>query len=355
MKVALVCFRIDTSLSGVLQYSTELTTHLANEGIDVVRMANAPVVRSDVAYLRSTSDWNFTTKMSLRLAGFVRSEKVDLVHIIGGFPDSGILRRLAVPVVYQFFGGALVQSLRGVSIFQKVRGLGRTYRSSWVVNHTIKNTDHLIAHSERAMDVLINRYSVGRTRVSVVPISSDASIGFDATESVSSFTVLVLCDSYSKQTVLRALLEMDRSRIESLGVRVKVLCDYASYFTVLRTVKAKGLDDLVECIESRTTEDFLRECVESSGVIMPEMFISRDRLIAEAGTTGTLIINLMSYQTPSDGPLPNTSIDVLTMKEAFDYLYSVSSHEAKSVQQIVGDSWDHALPAIVNIYSGLLH
>ena len=355
MKIALVCFRIDTPLSGVLQYSNELAKRLMNEGIDVVRLANGPAGRSDVAYLRSTSDWNFTTKMSLRLAGFVRGEKVDLVHIIGGFPDSGILRGLEIPVVYQFLGGVLEQSSLGVSIFQKLRGVGRKYRSLWVVNRTIKNTDHLIAHSERAIDVLINRYSVGRNRVSLVPMSCDASIGFHATETSSSFTVLVLCDLYSKQTVLQALLEMDRFRMERLGGRVRVLCDYESYFVLLRTVKAKGLDDLVECIESRETEDFLRESAESLGVIVPETFISRDRLVAEAGTTGTSIVNLVSYQKSSDGPLPHTSIDGLTINEAFDYFQSVSLHEVKSMRKIIGDSWGHALPAFVKIYSDLLH
>lgn len=350
MKVALVCFRIDMPLSGVLSYSDELANHLTNEGIDVVRLANAPVGGSDIAYLRSTSDWNFTTKMSLRLDGFVRSEKVDLVHIVGGFPNSGILRRLAVPVVYQFFGNSLEQSSRGASIVRKLFGLVTSYRSSWVMNRTLRNTDRFIAHSELAIDVLVNRYSVGRTHSSLVPISTDVLTGIEAFPGASSFRVLVVCDSQSRKMVLRALLEMDRFLLERIngwadGERIRILCDYASYFSMLRTVKAKGLDDLVECIESRSSEDFSRECIESSCVIIPEKFLSRDRFIAEAYATDTKTIDLVSH------------LDDSALSCILDCLYSNwqsgPSRQLNDMLQNPEYRWDHALPEIVKTYADL--
>ncbi len=350
MKVALVCFRIDMPLSGVLRYSDELANHLTNEGIDVVRIANAPVGGSDVAYLRSTSDWNFTTKMSLRLDGFVRSEKVDLVHIVGGFPNSGILRRLAVPVIYQFFGSSLEQLSPEPSVVRKLLDLVTSYRSSWVMNRTLRNANHFIAHSELAIDVLVNRYSVGRTHVSLVPISTDVSIGIEAFVGADSFKVLVVCDSHSRKMVLRALLEMDRLVLERIkgwahGGRIRILCDYASYFTMLRTIKTKGLDDLVECIESRSSEDLLKECIESSCVIIPEKFLSRDRLIAEAYATDTTTIDLVSH------------LDDSALSGTLDCLYSNwqrgSSSQSNDMWRNTEYRWDHALPGIVKIYADL--
>jgi hypothetical protein len=323
------------------------------QGIDVVRLASGPTGYSDVAYLRSTSDWNFTTKMSLRLKEFVRNEEVDLVHIIGGFPESGILREQEVPVVYQFFGGSLYELDRSPSLFQKLRGFGKEYRASWIATRTIKNVDQFIVHSETAIPSLVERYSVNRSAVKVVPIATDDLFGeFNASDSASKGTVLVLCDSNSTEMVLRSFGGMQLLHLEQPSVRFRILCDYSSYFTVLRTIKAEGIDSFVDCIECRASDDFSHECFESVGVVVPRMLLSRNRLIAEARMLGAPIVHLVSA--PTEDISNCFGVDVLTLNDAANYFFDESLSKQSSSYDTKIYSWDRALFAIVKMYSDLI-
>ena len=354
MKVALVCFRMDTPLSRVSSYSTELAAHLINHGIDVVRLASGSGGFSDVAYLRSTSDWNFTTKVSLRLRSFVQHEEVDLVHIIGGFPESGILRSLHVPIVYQFFGGNFGVSTQKHSMFQKIRGVIARYRISWLANRTIKSADHLIVHSEDAIGFLIKKYSVNRSNISLVPIATDDLTNQANTNSTDDRrSVLVLCDYYSKDMVLQALRALNRLIIEDSGVRFRLLCDFASYFAVLRTIKDEGMDALVDCIECRTVDDFQYESSESECVVIPQILLSRERLIAETRVIGTQVIHFAPSSVQNIKDSLGAEHIVSTFDEIVDYVTS-KPFLGKKVYERNPYSWDKAVVPIVEVYSELI-
>ena len=355
MKIALVCFRMGSPLSRVSLYSSELAAQLRRENIDVTRLASDSTGQADVALLRSTSDWNFTTKVSLRMSAFVQHEGVDLVHVIGGFPESGILTKIQVPVVYEFFGGSLFRSKLKPSIIQKLRGLSGKARSSWMMNRTIKNTGHFIVHSDQALEALIEQYPVNRSSVSVIPmatneISYQGNVGALKGEP----GVLILCDSASKVGLLRALNDMSRMHTDNGKLQFTILCDYSSYFAVFRAVKKQGMDAFVRCIECRADEDFTRECLQSDLMVVPQTFLSRDRLIAEARVIGRPVAHFVSSTLEIVTDLLDTDIIVSRLSQGADHFEAVMMGRGTVGREEDIYPWQPALCAVSNMYSDLI-
>ena len=355
MKVALVCFRMGSPLSRVSLYSNELAIQLRSKEIDVIRLASDRTSQLDIAYLRSTSDWNFTFKVSLRINAFVRDERVDLVHFIGGFPESGILTKIQVPVIYEFWGGSLVRSKINHSITQKFRNLPGKARAAWLMNRTIRNANHFMVHSDQVLDVLAEQYPVNRSLVSVIPMAANETVDQGNSGAVKGASrILILCDSSSKAMVLQALSDVQDLHADNGELQFTILCDYASYFTVFRAVKNRGMATFVRCIECRTDEDFTHECFQTHLMVVPQAFLSRDRLIMEARVIGRPIMHFVSSILEIVTGLLDKDITVSRLSEGVAYFEALAEGSGTSGYQENIYPWQPALRAVSNVYSDLM-
>ena len=258
-------------------------------------------------------------------------------------------------MVYEFFGGSLFKTELKSSIIQKLRGLSRKARASWMMRRTIRNTDHFVVHSDQALRALIQQYSVNRSSVSVVPmatneISYQSNVG--ALKGPSG--VVILCDLPSKVGVLRALSDVRRMHADNGKLQFTVLCDYASYFAMFRAVKNQAMDTFVRCIECRDDEDFTRECFQSVLIVVPQTFLSRDRVVAEARVIGRPIAHFVSSTLEIVTDLLDTDLIISRLPQGTDHSEPVMVGRGTDGCEKVIYPWQPALCAVSNMYSDLI-